>query len=173
MHNLDELPFAARDQFRAHGNRLEYLRISTSRGCVARCAFCSAPHVGNRVQAGKAWRGRSVGSVRDELGELVDRYGYRTFDFVDSTFEDPDGGAIGKARIAAIANGIIERDLDIYYNCCMRAENWSDDDRELLELLARSGLEKVNVGIESGNEWELRLWDKRATVDDNIRMIRL
>jgi len=31
----------------------------------------------------------------------------------------------------------------------------------------------VNVGIESGVPSELELWDKRATVEDNVRVIRL
>jgi radical SAM superfamily enzyme YgiQ (UPF0313 family) len=173
MHNLDDLPFAARDQLEQHGNQLEYVRVSTSRGCVARCTFCSAPHVGNKIQKGKAWRGRSAQSILEELQQLVDRYQFRTYDFIDSTFEDPDGGAIGKGRVAQVARGILERKLDIYYNCCMRAENWSDDDHELLDLLVKSGLEKVNVGIESGTTWELELWEKRATVADNVRILRL
>ena len=173
MHNLDALPFPARDQFEQHGNDLEYMRLSTSRGCVARCTFCSAPNVSNMVQKGKAWRGRSVESILEEVKGLVDRYNYRTYDFIDSTFEDPDGGKLGKGRIRRIAQGILDAKLNIYYNCCMRAENWSDDDNDLLDLLFRSGLEKVNVGIESGTEEELTLWDKRATVEDNIRIIRL
>jgi radical SAM superfamily enzyme YgiQ (UPF0313 family) len=173
MHNLDDLPFAARDQFERHGSRLSYMRISTSRGCVARCTFCGAPNISNMIQRGKAWRARSPESVLDELEYLVKKYNFRTFDFIDSTFEDPDGGRIGKSRVTRIANGILHRGLEIYYNCCMRAENWSDDDYGLFELLVRSGLEKVNVGIESGIESELRLWDKLATVEDNIRIIRL
>jgi radical SAM superfamily enzyme YgiQ (UPF0313 family) len=173
MHNLDDLPPPVRDQFELHGNRLEYMRVSTSRGCVARCTFCSAPNISNRVQKGKAWRARSPEAVLDEVEYLVKRYNFRTFDFVDSTFEDPDGGHIGKGRVARIARGILERGLDIYYNCCMRAENWSDDDHDLLDLLVQSGLEKVNVGIESGTPSELKLWDKLATVEDNIRIIRL
>src|SRR5206468_3732516 len=97
------------------------------------------------------------------------------FDFIDSTFEDPDGGRVGKKRVAAIANGILERKLDIYYNVCMRAENWKDtpEDHALMDLLVRSGLEKVNVGIESGVPEELEMWDKRATVEDNVTIIRM
>lgn len=173
LHNLDALPFPARDQFEQHGNELEYVRLTTSRGCVARCTFCSAPNVSNKIQRGKAWRARSVESVLEELEGLVKRYNYRTYDFIDSTFEDPDGGRIGKGRIRKIAEGILNAKLDIYYNCCMRAENWSDDDHDLLDLLFRSGLEKVNVGIESGTNEELKLWDKLATVEDNIRIMRL
>lgn len=173
MHNLDDLPFAARDQFEMHGNRLEYMRVSTTRGCVARCTFCSAPNVSNKFQSGKAWRARSPKSVLDEIEFLIKKYNFRTYDFIDSTFEDPDGGRIGKARIAEIARGLLDRNLDIYYNCCMRAENWAEEDEELLSLLVDSGLEKVNVGIESGTAWELKLWDKLATVEDNIRIITL
>lgn len=173
VHDLDALPFPARDQLLSHGNDLEYVRISTSRGCVARCTFCSAPNLGNRVQSGKAWRGRSPESVLDEVEQIVTRHDFRTLDFVDSTFEDPDGGRVGKARVRAIAEGILDRGLDIFYNCCMRAENWSDDDHDLLDLLVRSGLEKVNVGIESGVPSELLLWEKKATVEDNVRIIRL
>ncbi|HEX7636441.1 MAG TPA: radical SAM protein [Noviherbaspirillum sp.] len=173
MHNLDDLPFPARDQLELHGGKLEYIRISTSRGCVARCTFCSAPHAGNKIQPGKGWRGRSAESVLDELTYLVNKYEFRTYDFIDSTFEDPDGRRIGKERIRKIATGILDRRLDIYYNICMRAENWSDQDSELLQLLFESGLEKVNVGIESGTAEELDLWQKRATVEDNERIIRL
>ncbi|MFL6137256.1 MAG: B12-binding domain-containing radical SAM protein [Frankiaceae bacterium] len=175
IHDLDALPYPARDQLLAHGNKLEYVRVSTSRGCVAMCTFCSAPNLGNRIQPGKAWRGRSAASVVDEVEHLVRTHRFRTLDFVDSTFEDPDGGRVGKKRVRAIAEGILERKLDIYYNVCMRAENWADtpEDHDLLDLLVRSGLEKVNVGIESGVPEELELWDKRATVQDNITIIRL
>ncbi|ONI76181.1 hypothetical protein ALI144C_36520 [Actinosynnema sp. ALI-1.44] len=177
IHDLEVLPFPARDQLEQHGNKLEYVRVSTSRGCVAMCTFCSAPHLKNRAQAGKPWRGRSPGIIVDEVEYLVRKYGFRTYDFIDSTFEDPDGGRVGKKRVREIAQGILDRGLDIYYNVCMRAENWKDtaEDNDLMDLLVRSGLEKVNVGIESGVEDELRLWDKRATVEDNrviIKMLR-
>ncbi|WP_181808411.1 B12-binding domain-containing radical SAM protein [Streptomyces shenzhenensis] len=175
IHDLEVLPFPARDQLSQHGDKLEYVRVSTSRGCVANCAFCSAPHLKNRVQAGKAWRGRGPEQIVEEVAQIVERHNFRTFDFVDSTFEDPDGGRVGKKRVAAIAQGILDRGLDIYYNVCMRAENWHDtpEDHALLDLLTASGLEKVNVGIEAGTAEELLLWEKRATVEDNVTIIRM
>jgi len=175
IHNLEVLPFPARDQLEQHGNKLEYVRVSTSRGCVAQCTFCSAPHLKNRVQSGKAWRGRGPVQIVDEVQQLVERYNFRTFDFVDSTFEDPDGGRVGKKRVREIAQLILDRGLDIYYNVCMRAENWHDtpEDNDLMDLLVRSGLEKVNVGIEAGVPSDLLLWEKRATVQDNITIIKM
>ncbi|KMQ32172.1 B12-binding domain-containing radical SAM protein [Bacillus cereus] len=171
IHNLDSLPMPARDQFEAAGSNLEYLRISTSRGCTSHCTFCSAPHVGNMLVPSKVWRGRSAVSMADEITELVNKYNFRTFDFVDSTFEDP--GVIGKRRLKEFAEILIERNLEIYYNCCFQALNWSDNDSELLSLLFQSGLEKVLVGIESGTEEGLKRWQKRSTIEDNKRVIRL
>ncbi len=172
VHDLDTLPMPARDQFEMSGGNLEYIRISTSRGCTSRCTFCSAPNVTNRYTKGmKVWRGRSAQNVLAEIKYLVDTYGFNTFDFVDSTFEDP--GAIGKKRIREIAEGILASGYQIYYNCCMQAMNWKEEDKELIELLFRSGLEKVLVGIESGSDIGLKHWDKRSNTEDNRRVLRL
>lgn len=167
--NLDSLPFPDRDQFELHNRNFQYLRISSSRGCLGHCGFCSS-FVG-RTQKGPRWRGRSPKNVVDEIETLVNKYNFRTFDFVDSTFEDP--GKEGKQRIREIALEIINRGLKIYYNCCFRAENWSGADAELLELLIQSGLEKVNIGFESGNDKGLKVLNKIATMEDNWRSIHV
>lgn len=169
--DLDQLPIADRDQFDLHNQSFQYLRISSSRGCLGRCGFCSA-FVG-RCQPGPAWRGRSPNLVVDEIEGLVKKYNFHTFDFVDSAFEDP--GRIGKERIASIAQEILDRNLEIFYNCCFRAENWDDtkDNRKLLDLLIKSGLEKVNIGFESGNQRGLTILNKRATIQDNHATIKL
>ena len=167
IEDLDELPFPVRDEFEQHGG--QYIRLSTSRGCLGSCGFCSN-FVGRR-QKGKRWRGRSPQNVVDEIEMLVRKYKFKTFDFVDSTFEDP--GQFGKRRIEEIAEKIIERKLNIFYNCCFRAENWSIEDRSLLGLLVESGLEKVNIGFEAGNDRGLEILNKRARVVDNNRVISL
>ncbi|MHC1683120.1 MAG: radical SAM protein [Clostridiaceae bacterium] len=167
--NLDELPFPARDQFDAHDNNFQYIRICSSRGCLGKCGFCSS-FVG-RTQSDFKWRGRSPKNVVDEIEYLTKKYDFHTIDFIDSTYEDP--GKLGKSRIKEIAEEILKRDLEVYYNCCFRAENWSDDDRELLDILIKSGLEKVNIGFESGNDRGLKILNKRATMEDNRRVIKL
>lgn len=169
IENLDDLPFAARDQFLQNQKSTQYIRISTSRGCYGGCAFCSS-FVG-RKQEGPRWRGRSPMNVVDEIEMLVRTYRFHTFDFIDSTFEDP--GEEGKQRIACIAREVIKRDLNIYYNCCFRAENWKDTDRELLSLLVESGLEKVNIGFESGNDRGLTILNKKARLADNRKALEV
>lgn len=173
LQNLDELPDPVRDQFEVHDGKLAYLRISTSRGCTARCTFCNAPHARNRIGPGKLWRGASPKRVVDEIERLYHKYEFNTFDFVDSTFEDPGGSRMAKSRISEIAKEILERDLKVFYNCCMQAKNWKEEDEPLIKLLFQSGLEKVLIGIESGSEAGLRRWNKLSTVEDNKRAIEL
>lgn len=169
IEDLDILPFPVRDQFELHNNRFQYLRICSSRGCLGKCGFCSS-YVG-RTQKDFSWRGRSPKNVADEIEQLVKKFNFHTYDFVDSTFEDP--GEYGKQRIGEIACEIKDRKLNIFYNCCFRAEDWHDSDRELLQLLVDSGLEKVNIGFESGNDRGLKLLYKRARSIDNQRVIKL
>lgn len=172
--NLDDIPFPARDQFEMHDGDFPYIRISTSRGCTAHCTFCNAPHARNRVgPAIKGWRGVSPKRAVDEVEFLYHKYNFNTFDFVDSTFEDPGGKEKGKNRVKEIATELINRNLNVYYNVCMQAYNWHEEDEELLKLLWKSGLEKVLVGIESGSEEGLARWQKRATVEDNYRVLKL
>ena len=171
MPDLDQLPNPDRDQFELHNHSFQYLRISSSRGCLGRCGFCSS-FVG-RCQPGAAWRGRSPKLVVDEIEGLVKKYNFHTFDFVDSAFEDP--GRVGRQRIGTIAQEILDRNLEIFYNCCFRAENWDDtkENRDLLDILIRSGLEKVNIGFESGNQRGLTILNKRASIEDNHRTLKL
>lgn len=165
--DLDKLPFPARDQFEKHKKDMQYLRICSSRGCYGTCAFCSAHSFYDDPQ----WRGRSPENTVEEIRTLVDNYGIHTFDFTDSTFEDPP--LIGKKRIGEIAQLLIDKEINIYYNCCFRAESWSEQDIPLLTLLSKSGLEKVNIGFEGGNPKCLNLLNKIATTADNDRVIKL
>jgi anaerobic magnesium-protoporphyrin IX monomethyl ester cyclase len=174
LNDLDIFPDPVRDQYELHNLRFPYLRISTSRGCTSHCTFCNAPHTRNRVgPAVKGWRGQCASRVVDEIERLNRKYECNTFDFVDSTFEDPGGQRKGKERVREIAEEILRRELKIYYNICMQACNWSEVDRPLLRLLWESGLEKVLVGIESGSEEGLSRWEKLSTVEDNVRVIQL
>lgn len=174
--HLDSLPWPARDQLErrlAAGGTFPYVRLSTSRGCTSRCTFCNAPHAGNNLAKRKGWRGREPEDVVDEIEFLGNRYDVDTFDFVDSTFEDPGGGKLGKERVRRLAQAILDRELVIYYNICSQAKNWHEEDRPLLQLLFESGLEKVLIGIESGSDRVLSLFKKSSNVADNRRAIRL
>jgi len=147
-------------------------RIATSRGCTSRCSFCNAPHAGNLL-TGKVWRGRAPESVVDEIETIYHEMKVHDFEFVDSTFEDPGGTDWAKQRIATIARLLIDRNLNITFGCCVQAQNWTEKDLWLIDLLRRAGLQRVLVGVESGSAEALKRWLKKATPADNLRAIEL
>lgn len=167
--DLDTLPFPARDLYIEAKEKPPLALVSTARGCLAHCSFCG--YSSCRQAKTPIWRGRSPENIVDELEYLNRDLGIDTFFITDPTFEDP--GSVGKARIERIAHGIINRHLDISYEVHMRAENWFEDDNLLLDLLFRSGLESTVVGLESGSEKGLKVYEKRANVRDNMRFVKL
>lgn len=163
--HLDDLPFPVRDMQLRHN--YQAVRISTARGCLGNCTFC--PMSVKRMQP--IWRGRSPKNIVMEIKEVVENSNIRTFMFVDPTFEDPGGK--GKARIKKLAELIIKEDLGITFLINVRAENWKEEDKELLELLFRAGLESVTVGIESGSKKNLELFNKRASLEDVTNFVNM
>lgn len=158
--NLDSLPFAARDSQEIH--HFNTMWISSARGCLGNCSFCAIP--ATRQKHTPVWRGRTPQNVVDELIYLNEKYKIKQFNFLDPTFEDP--GKMGKERILEIAQGILDAQLDITFMVHMRAENWSADDRKVLDKLYLAGLETVLVGVESGDQSTLDLFNKRANLHD-------
>jgi hypothetical protein len=174
VEDLDTLPWPAQDQLeaiKARNERMPYVRVSTTRGCIAHCTFCNALHARTNLAGCKLWRARSPENVVDEIEFLMSRYDVDTFDFVDSTFEDPSG-KIGKQRVQSIAELILQGRLHMYYNICALACDWREDDSELINLLYRSGPGKVLIGIEVGSDRIRKLFMKQSIVADNHRAIR-
>ena len=87
LQDLDTLPFPDRsllpakvDYFNPVVKRVPYTTAITSRGCPAKCSFCTVPYFyGNR------YRRRSAENVLQEL-ELISSLGFREVMFRDETF---------------------------------------------------------------------------------------
>lgn len=177
INDLDTIPFPARDLLEnarkdAKDNCImESVRIITSRGCISKCTFCCVNFY-NKVQKGKVWRGRSPENVVDELELLSGTYGARLFNFSDSSFEDP--GKHGKVRSREICEEIIRRKLNVSIKIYMRCETMkTEEDKELLALYKRAGIDVVIIGAESGSDYELKIYGKNATLEDNSNTLNM
>ena len=174
IEDLDTLPFPARDflgDAEYDQGLVESVRIVTSRGCIAKCSFCCV-NLYNKIQKGKVWRGASPKHVVDELEYLSKTYSAKVFNFADSSFEDP--GRVGKIRAGEICQEIIRRNLPISAKVYMRCETMkSEGDIELLKLYKKAGIDIVLPGAEAGNDDELAFYEKNASVEDNLRTIRI
>lgn len=171
--NLDALPFPARDFLEfsqkdpVDGGLRESVRICTSRGCIGRCSFCCV-NLFSKMYKGKRWRGRSPKHVVDELELLINNHNAKLFNFSDSSFEDP--GNRGKIRAKQICEEIIQRDLCLSAKVYMRCETMrTEEDIDLLRLYKRAGIDVVIIGAEAGSDYELDIYEKNASLEDNYR----
>lgn len=142
INDLDENPFPARHLI-SHENYLirdygkYFATIHTSRGCPFNCVFCSNPVTGRKM------RFRSPTNVVDEIQYCIKTYGVKLILFTDDTF------TVNRKRAAEICHEIMKRNIKIDWFCETRADLV---DKDLLELMYKSGCREISFGVESGNE---------------------
>ncbi|MCL1976885.1 MAG: B12-binding domain-containing radical SAM protein [Candidatus Bathyarchaeota archaeon] len=156
INDLDMLPFPLYDTL--IGKYPICGSMVTGRGCPYHCVFCA----GKNIFGGK-YRFRSVDNVFEEIKLLYDKYGLRTFCFVDDTFT-----AVPK-RAEAICNRILQEHLDVAWWCETRADCITKD---LLELMAKAGCKQLQYGVESGDNGVLRDIQKGTTVEMVERAVK-
>ena len=162
--NLDSYPFPDRDIHEMYPQ--QFLYIIGNRGCSSNCTFCSEP----KNRQGACVRTRSARNIVDELKYLSQKYNWNRFYFLDPTFEDPDTGRY--SRSTEIFELLIQEKLKLNLSIYSRAEVIANAPKGYYDLAKKGGLESIFVGIESGNVKDLKLYGKKATVEDNINAIK-
>ena len=133
IENLDTIPYPARDLLKIEDHTFMF----TSRGCPYKCVFCSS------TRFWKAVRFHSAEYVVNEIKLLIDKYKVKYIDFFDDLF------IANKKRLEQIANLIKQEKIDIAFGCDARA-NMIDD--EIMKLLKSMNVQKIVLGLESGND---------------------
>ncbi len=163
--DLDSLPLPDRSLYRLHLSQAKVASVYSSRGCHGQCKFCGI-NTFYGSSPGPKWRGRSPENVVDEVEILVRDYGVDAVLFRDDDFIGP--GSRGRQRARQIGEELLSRDLDIGYSFSCRPDNV---DEPLFRFLRKTGLFRVNVGIESWLPRQLDLYRKNMTPDQNHRAI--
>jgi len=161
--NLDTLQFPAWHCFagkryvmaRSVGSLRRTFPVLSSRSCPEFCTYC--PH---RITA--AYRSRSAGNVVAEIEAICRRYGPAYLVFRDPLFTED------RARAAAIAEGILNKNLKVQFECETRLD---DLDKGLLDLLRRAGLSTITFGVESIDPTTLKRVGRRPIPADHQREI--
>ncbi|MFC1454922.1 B12-binding domain-containing radical SAM protein [Candidatus Undinarchaeota archaeon] len=139
--NLDELPFPDRSMlpdvsfFNPLITRFPWTTILTSRGCPAKCIFCTVPYF-----YGGKWRSRSIDNIMVELRALV-ADGYKEIFFRDETF------TAQRKKVQELCKKIIEEKLEFKWIANGRVGNL---DKETMQLMKKAGCEMLKFGVESG-----------------------
>jgi radical SAM superfamily enzyme YgiQ (UPF0313 family) len=151
--DLDTLPVPDMSLI-AGCERLRAIPIMTSWGCPFACNFCSVTPV-----FGRKYRHRSPEHVVAEIKEKQPR---RIF-FYDDNF------AADKKRLKALLQMMIDEGCAIRWTSQVRADVAKDP--ELLDLMRRSGCERLAIGFESINQATLDRYEKSQTVEDIARAV--
>lgn len=150
--DLDKLPWADYSHFDLNEYRMPNgVNAEFSRGCTAKCVFCSETHFWK-------YRGRSAGGILEEVISLNQNYGIDYVWFLDSLVN----GNLKELR--AFCKGIIASGIKIKWTGYARCDKRMD--AEYYDDLAASGCHMLSYGIESGSNAVLEAMDKRVTVDE-------
>jgi magnesium-protoporphyrin IX monomethyl ester (oxidative) cyclase len=150
IENLDELPFPARHLLKMETysraqsphsmdlKQVPYTTMLSSRGCIARCAFCCLKNI-----SGRKFRARSAENVIREIKHLVDKYNIKEIHFED------DNLTLDKERALKIFEGI--KKLGINFNIPSGSALYAMDE-EIIEKMKESGAHTITFAVESGNQ---------------------
>jgi anaerobic magnesium-protoporphyrin IX monomethyl ester cyclase len=161
VENLDDLPFPAHHLWSFGDLRKDskiLFPITTSRGCVYWCDFCTAVRM-----FGRKYRMRSPKNVVDELEFVHKTYGARRFTFYDDAF------TVDAHRTEQICDEIKARNLKINWNCETRVDMVTKD---LLVKMKKSGCTDVWFGIESGSQKLINAMGKGISLDQTINAFK-
>ena len=165
--NLDDLPMPDYSVFDIHSYHTPRLNcrknpvaaMETSRGCPFGCIYC------NKKIFGRFFRYKSPKRVVDEMEHILS-YGFKEIHIWD------DGFSTDLKRAKDVCREILRRKLKITWNIYngIRANRI---DRELLELLKKSGCYRISIGVESGNQKILDRIHKSTTIEEIKKAFKL
>ena len=182
VENLDEVPFPDYDNDRHYYiedgklERIEPFRkemysifVLSSRGCPFNCSFCATPRIFEELKkekhGGKYIRQRSVDNVIAEIEYIENSFpDFKasrdgTINFGDDVF------VLYKDWVTEFTQKYQEK-FDRPYWCYFHPNTVN---KQIVKLLAGTGLKYIDMGIQSGNERVRRELFLRTDTDDNIR----
>jgi anaerobic magnesium-protoporphyrin IX monomethyl ester cyclase len=169
IENLDEIEFPSRHLVSQYyyGKRQvagvtffakgKITSMITTRGCPFHCRFCVSKSIF------KKYRFRSPENVIREIEEIAKEY--------QSVFIIDDNFLSNKKHAEQIMDFLIEKKLKL--------ELWvvgvrvTDADEALFKKMKKAGVKSIEFGIESGNQEILDYYDKRITLDQIRRAVKL
>jgi radical SAM superfamily enzyme YgiQ (UPF0313 family) len=152
------------DKFKLRNLGLDHLRLSSSRGCTYRCAFCY-----NTVFYKGRWRALSAERTYEEIKRVRQEFGIRGIRFADDFF------FANLKRVRRILELIVEDQLDVFLTKLdIHVAELDQLDDDFLGLLQKAGARALVVGVESGSQRILDLIGKQIElqqiIDFNLRV---
>lgn len=177
---LEALPVALRDGLsgflsvsESRSDRYTKWLLDSSVGCPRQCIYCRTPVISRR-QGDARWYPKDGAALAAEMTELAEKSGVREFRFQDDNFLMPSHEAIRRADAFAAALRSYSKPLS--FQVMFHSSVVCDSDEAALDRTVRAlrevGLERVFLGVESGDAETLLYFRKDATVERNEQAIR-
>jgi radical SAM superfamily enzyme YgiQ (UPF0313 family) len=169
IEDLDRLPWPARGEQLQSVRGIPMAPMLASRGCLFDCSFCSIRQFYGQAP-GPLRRTRSPEDVAREMRYLFDARGVRLF-----LFQDDDFAAKTENQRDWVGRFLLALDQErlsgqIGWKISCRVD---DIEPEIMTRCGERGLLTVYLGIESGSASGLATLNKRATVEQNLRAMRI
>lgn len=165
IRDLEDLPFPDREGLIHNYRNGKYGHVAygmpsdiimTSRGCPFQCKFC--------FKVCSKYRSRSAGNVMKEIDWIINNIGPEYIQIMDDSF------TVQRKRCTEILEALIEKS----YPCKFKVRSRVNAvDEELLKTMKKAGVTTIVYGFESGSQAMLNAFDKRTTVEQNIRACKL
>ena len=167
--NLDNLPFPARHLVEKYdygdfpfGFELKRLVTSTitSRGCPFNCRFCA--RYSNFINEW-GFRQRSAQNILQEFAEIDEKYG--SMNIVDDSF------LADKKRAHEIFDGLIKMGKEM--ELVIHGARVDSAYKELFKKMKKAGVKIIAFGIETGNQDVLDFYNKKTTLSQIRKAVKL
>lgn len=140
--------------------RVEYIMQTKNAVCTGKCTFC------------RSMKGEIVFRKIDELIKeiliVTKKYGVQKIFFTDDNILD--GGAPAVERLHELCDLIISNKIKAAFKCYFKATSCYDE--ALLKKMKQAGFTTIFVGLESGDQEDLLLYNKLTTVTQNNRVMK-
>jgi len=137
--------------------------VATGRGCPYKCTFCAAGCLA------PTYRERPLEMVISEMEVLHKRYNKNFFQIVDDTF------VANPKRVREFCKLAKERfkpNEDFFWYAEGRA-NILAENPDLIPLMGEAGAVRIQIGVESGSERQLKSYNKHITREQVLKAIEL
>jgi radical SAM superfamily enzyme YgiQ (UPF0313 family) len=185
VHDLNQIALTDIDHILDYAKKGVHVYIEASRGCPwGGCLFCARRQFWGSSKSSK-WRPRPIKHIMSEIEKLIQNDIY-SFNFADEEFLGTGEAAVQRAL--DLAEAIIELNKKygkkIKFTFSARADavwNRRDDNNpelrikriEVLRKFKQAGLQKVFLGIESGNASQLKRYNKGLTIRESENAIKI
>ncbi|NLV43642.1 MAG: B12-binding domain-containing radical SAM protein [Candidatus Hydrogenedentes bacterium] len=136
-----------------------FMVLTTSRGCIYNCRFCTTPKVW-----GRQWRTRSAAHVADEIEHAQECHGITDVIIQDELF------GCRREQAAAFAEELLRRDIQVRLSTPSGVKVETMDE-ETIALLHRVGLRYLVFAPESGSPRVLKNMNKPMDFDKLRRLV--